>query len=204
MGRTISDVTVEHDECRAAGRLLEYPERVFNAIYIIGIADTQDIPTIGEEARSDIFREGNASVAFNRDVVVVPDPTETVEFQVARKRSGLGRYAFHHATVATHCIDFVVKNVESRLVIASSQPLLRDCHAYTCGHPLSQRTRRRLDARDPVIFGMSRSFAGELPEATDVIERYRWLPEPLVIGVHGLYTREVQDRPQQHRGMSVR
>src|SRR6516164_1292975 len=195
MGRAISDVAVEHDKGRPAGRLLEYAERAFNAIDIIGVSDAQYIPTVGEEPRSDIFREGNAGVALNGDVVVVPDPAETIEPEVSRKRCGLRCHAFHHAAVAADRVDVVVKDVVSRLVIAGGQPLLRDCHTYTRGHTLSQRTRRRLDTRDPVIFGMPRSFAGELPEAADVVERYGWLSEPLVIGIYGLYSGEVQDRP---------
>src|SRR5215469_17467320 len=188
MGRAISDVAVEHDKGRSAGRLLEYPERVFNAVDIIGIPDTQYIPTIGEEARSDILRKGNASVALNGDVVVVPGPAETVESEVSGKRRGFGRYAFHHATVAAHCIDVVIEDVESRFVVAMGQPFLGNCHAYAGRHPLPQRSRRCLDARDPVIFAMPWSLAAELPKTANIVERHRWLPEPLVIGIHGLYT----------------
>src|SRR6516225_3087257 len=174
MGRAISDVAVEHDKGRPAGRLLEYPERVFNAIDIIGVSDAQYIPAIGEEARSDIFREGNAGVAFNGDVVVVPDPAETVESEVSRKRSGLGRYAFHHATVAAHRIDVVVEDVESGFVVAIGQPFLGNCHAYAGRHPLPQGPRRCLDARDPVIFGMPWSLAADLPKTANIVERHRW------------------------------
>src|SRR5215471_2901844 len=198
MRRTISDVAVEHDEGRPAGRLLEHPERVFNAIDIIGIPDAQHIPAIGEETRCNIFREGNAGVAFNRDVVVVPDPAEAIEPEVSRKRRGFGRYAFHHAAVAADSVDVVVKDVVSRPVITSGQPLLRDCHTYARGHALPQGACRSLDARDPVIFGMPWSLAAELPKTANVIERYGRLPEPFVVGVYGLYTREMQDRPQQH------
>src|SRR5215468_2524763 len=164
MRRAISDVAVEHDKRWAAFGLLEDTQCVLNAIDIIGVSDAQHVPAIGEETRCNIFREGNAGVAFNRDVVVVPDPAEAIEPEVSRKRRGFGRYAFHHAAVAADSVDVVVKDVVSRPVITSGQPLLRDCHTYARGHALPQGACRSLDTRDPVIFGMSRSFAGELPE----------------------------------------
>src|SRR5215469_5552822 len=199
MRRTISDVAIEHDKCWAAFGLLEDTQCVLNAIDIIGVSDAQHVPAIGEETRCNIFREGNAGVAFNRDVVVVPDPAEAIEPKVSRQRRGLGRYAFHHAAVAADGVNLVVKDVVSRPVITGGQPLLRDCHTYARGYALPQRARRCFHTRDPVIFGMARSFAAELPKTANVIERYGRLPEPFVIGVYGLYTREMQNRPQQHR-----
>src|SRR5215470_3708410 len=55
-----------------------------------------------------------------------------------------------------------------------------------------------------MIFRMSRGFAAELAEMTNVVERDRGLTETLVLRVHGARARQIQYRPQQHRGVAVR
>src|SRR5262245_43549576 len=118
------------------------------------------------------------------DVVVVPDPAKVVEAQMARQRRRLRRDAFHHAAVAAHGIDAVVKDVEARPVVALGEPLLGDGHAHAGGHPLPEWTTGGLDARNPVVLGVTGGFAIELAETADVIERNRSLPQPVVVGVH--------------------
>src|SRR5262249_44913575 len=135
---------------------------------------------------------------LDSDVVVVPDPAEAIESEMAGQRGGLGRYTFHHAAVATNRIDAVVEDAVPVLVITAAQPLPGNGHPYTSGYSLPERTSRGLDAGDPMIFRMSRSFAVQLAKATNIIESHRRLPEPLVIGVDCLHARQVQNGPEQH------
>ena len=46
-----------------------------------------------------------------------------------------------------------------------------------------------------MIFGVTRSLAAELAKVTNVVERDRGLPEPLVFGVHGAGAGEMEHRP---------
>ena len=55
-----------------------------------------------------------------------------------------------------------------------------------------------------MVFRVTRGPAVDLAEAADVVERDRGMPEVLVVGIHRLRPGEVQDRPEQHRGVAVR
>jgi len=61
-------------------------ERMLDAVDIVRVADSQHIPPISEKASSDILSESDARVAFDRDVVVVPNPAEIVESQMGGER----------------------------------------------------------------------------------------------------------------------
>ena len=84
-----------------------------------------DVPAVAHEAGGDVLCEGDARVAFDRDVVVVVDPAEIVEPQMARERRRLAGDALHHAAVAADRVDVVVEDLEAGPVVAVGEPLLR-------------------------------------------------------------------------------
>src|SRR5262249_2340311 len=128
---------------------------MLDALKVVGVADAQDVPVITEKAGGDVFRERDLRIALDGDVVVVPDPAKVVPPKRARPRPPLRRDAFHHATVAAHGVDAVVKDVEARPVVALGEPLLGDGHAHAGGHPLPKWTGGSLDARNPVVLGVT-------------------------------------------------
>ena len=201
---TVADVAVENDEGRAALRLPEDLKGVLDAIDVVGVADPQNVPPVTQEPGRDVLREGDARVPLDGDVVVVVDPAEVVEAQVAGQRRRFRRNALHHAAVSANGIDVVVEDLEAGPVVAVGEPLLGDGHAHARGDALPERTGGGLDARDPVVLGVTRGLAVELAEAADVVERHRGLPQPLVFGIHRLRLGEVEHGPEQHRGVTVR
>src|SRR6266850_6110236 len=98
-------MAVQNDERGAAFGLLEYHERLFDSVNVIGIADAQDVPTVGEKARGHIFGECDIRVPFDADVVVVPDLAEVIQTQMTGERGSFGSNAFHHATVTADGVD---------------------------------------------------------------------------------------------------
>src|SRR5262249_6093544 len=56
--------------------------------------------------------------------------------------------------------------------------------------------------RHPVILGVAGRLAVDLAETTDVLERHRRLTQPLVVGIHGLRAREMEERPGEDRGVT--
>src|SRR5262249_7140866 len=102
-------MTVEDNKRGAALCLSEYLQRIFDTPNIVGIADPQDVPPIADEPCSDVFSEGDARASFDRDMVVVVDPTQIIEPQMAGKGGGFRPDAFHQTTVATHRIDVMSK-----------------------------------------------------------------------------------------------
>jgi hypothetical protein len=84
--RAVADVRVEDDQRRAVLRLPEDGQRMLDALEVVGVADLQDVPAVAHESRRGVVGERDARVAFDRDVVVVVDPAQVVELQVARER----------------------------------------------------------------------------------------------------------------------
>ena len=55
-----------------------------------------------------------------------------------------------------------------------------------------------------MILRVAWRLAVELTKMADVVECHRRLSEYLVVGIHRLGFRQVEDGPEQHRGMAVR
>ena len=123
---------------------------------------------------------------------------------MAGERCRLRPHTLHQTAVAAHRVDRVVEEVEAGLVVAARKPALADRHPDTGRDALTERPRRGLDARHPVILRMAWRLAAQLAEALDVVERHRGLAQALVLGVDGPRAREIEHRPQQHRRMPVR
>src|SRR6267378_1633379 len=137
---------------------------MLDAVDIVRVADSQHIPPISEKASSDILSKGDARVAFDRDVVVVPNPAEIVESQMGGERCRFRADALHHAAVATHRVDLVIEHIKAWAIVVVGEPLLRQRHADAGGNALTERTGRGFNARDPVVFRMSRSLTVQLAE----------------------------------------
>ena len=201
--RTVSDVAVEHNERRPALGPAEYREGVIDALNVVGVADPQHIPTVREESGGDIFGKRDAGIAFDGDVVVVPNPTEVIEAEMACQRGSFGRDAFHHAAVTADGVDVVVEDVEARFVVSVGEPFLGDGHADTGGDALAERAGRGLDAGNPMVLRMARGLAVELTKSANILERNGGLTELLIVSIDCLNFGEVQDRPEQHRSVAV-
>src|SRR4029453_17338206 len=100
---------VQDDERGPAFRLLENFERIFDAAYVVGIADAQNIPAVSEKTRGHVFGECNIRVPFDADVIVVVDPAEVIEAEMTGEGGGFRTNAFHHATVTANGVDVVVE-----------------------------------------------------------------------------------------------
>ena len=202
VGRTVSDVAGNYDQRGPILGRLGRPESAFDSREVVGIADAQHIPAVGGKARAHVFGEGNAGRAFDGDVVVVVNPAEIVQLQVAGERSGLAGDAFHHAAVSAQAVNGVVKDVEARAVVAGGQPLARDRHADAGSHALAERAGGRFHAGGPAIFRMAGGPAAELAEVPYVVQRHAGPAEDFVIRIDRLGTRQVEDRIQQHGSMA--
>src|SRR5436305_14772559 len=111
-------MAVQDDERGPAFRLFENFERLFDSANVIGIADAQNVPTIGEKTRCHVFGECYIRVPFNADVVVVPDPAEIIQTEMTGERGSFRSNAFHHATVTADGVDVVVEDYKDRFVVS--------------------------------------------------------------------------------------
>src|SRR5258706_3443055 len=65
MRGTVTDMAVQDNESGAAFGLPENCERMLDSVDIVSVTDTQNVPSISEEPRGNIFRERDSPVAFN-------------------------------------------------------------------------------------------------------------------------------------------
>lgn len=89
MRRTVADMAIQNDEGWSSLRLPENLKGAFDPIDVIGVTNAQNVPPLCQESRRDIFCERDTCVPFDRDVVVVVNPTEIVEAQVPCEGVGL-------------------------------------------------------------------------------------------------------------------
>ena len=99
------------------GSLVERcPALASSSAEVIGVADVCDVPAVAHEARCHVFAEREAGVAFDGDVIVVVDPAEIGELEVAGERSGFAGNSFHHVAIAADGVDVVIEQLEPGLV----------------------------------------------------------------------------------------
>ena len=190
-------MAVDDDHRRRVRPAAEGSEGLVEGRDVVGVRHVLDVPAIGPEARADIVAERQVGMAFDGDVVVVVDPAQVAELQMAGKRGRFVGNAFHHVAVAAHRIDVVVEEVEAGAIEVLSQPARCDRHADAVAAALSQRPGGRLDADGQPIFGVARTFAVELAEQLDIVEAHR---RPVL----GLHAGKMQQGIEQHRGVAVR
>ena len=118
-------------------------------------------------------------------------------------RGCFSRDALHQAPVSAHDVDVVVEDREPRSVVAVGEPFLRDGHPHARRGALTERPRRAFHSRHPVILGVTGRLAADLPEAANVFQRHRRLSQPLVVGVHRSRSGQMENRPEEHRGVTV-
>src|SRR5207247_1701446 len=101
-------------------------------------------------------------------------------------------------------VNIVIKDIKARSVVTMGEPFLGNRHSYACRNALSEGTGCRLHPRNPMVLRVPRGFAVELTKVTDIVERYRCVPESFVIGVDGFCPRQMKRRPEKHRSVTVR
>src|SRR6476469_185526 len=170
-------MAVQYNERGPAFRLLEYHERLFDSVNVIGIADAQNVPAVGEKTRGHVFGERDVRVPFDADVIVVPNPAEIIQTEMTGERGSFGSNAFHHATVTADGVDVVVEDFKTWFVVSVGEPLLGDGHADAGCDTLSERAGGGFHSRDPMIFRMAGRLAIELAKPANIVQRDRWLSE---------------------------
>ena len=133
--------------------------------------DMLDMPMGGLEPEQLVIIHGERRVALDRDMVVIVEIDDIAQAKVTGQAGGFRADAFHHIPVAANGIDFIIKKIETRLVVPCGQVLLRDGQAYPIGEALSQRARRDLDAGREPVFRVSRCLAVQLPKVFNIIQR---------------------------------
>jgi len=101
------------------------------------------------------------------------------------------RDTFHHATITQKHVGIVIDDLVARLVEFRRQQLFRHRHSHCIGDTLAERAGGGFNTRRVAVFGMTRGLGMHLAETLQLI--------------HGqIVTRQMQQRVDQHRAVSVR
>ncbi len=201
VGGAPADVAVDDDQGRATRLGFEVVEGGGDRLGVVGVDDVGDVPAVAGEPGRHVVVVGEVGFAVDRDVVVVVDPAEVVELQVAGDRGGLAGDPLHQAAVAGDRVDVEVEEVGP---VAGALPLRGDRHPDRGRDALSERPGGRLHPRGPAVLGVAGGARVELAEALDVGEADRRLADHLVVGVDRPHVGQVQQRVEQHRGVPGR
>src|SRR6185437_5487279 len=71
MRRAVTDVAVNHDQCRCIASPLETGEQLCQSGRIVRVVQPMHRPAIGAEASGHVFAEGKVGLAFDADLIVV-------------------------------------------------------------------------------------------------------------------------------------
>ena len=82
MRRPVTDVAVQNNERWPITRLVKDVYGVLDALDVVGVAYTQNVPSISQKSRLDVLCKRDARFSLDGDVVVVVDPAKVVEAQV--------------------------------------------------------------------------------------------------------------------------
>ena len=203
-GRAVANMTVHDDHRRPVIGGQKFFIGRCQLAELVGVLHMGDVPPIGLEPLSHVLGEGDVRVAVNGHVVVVEDPAQVRQLEMASKRGGLTADAFHQAAFAAERVNIEVEDVEARLVVGSAKPFAGHGHADACRQTLPKRAGRGFNAGGPTIFGMSGTAATFFAEGLDVRHRDRFAAL-LLIGVLGRFNaRQMNQAVEQHRGVPRR
>ncbi len=76
IGSAVADDAFHDDQRRLVGTSLERFNRLGKCSHIVGIVNMLNVPAHARKLQSHVFTERQRRVAFDRDLVVVIDPTK--------------------------------------------------------------------------------------------------------------------------------
>src|SRR5262245_28901059 len=86
MWGAVADMAVENNEGWTVFLVLENIKGVPDPIDVVGVANPQNIPSVGQKPGGDVLREGDARVSLDGDVVVVVNPAKIIQAQMGGER----------------------------------------------------------------------------------------------------------------------
>mmetsp|Transcript_100933 Transcript_100933/g.308628 ORF Transcript_100933/g.308628 Transcript_100933/m.308628 type:complete len:359 (+) Transcript_100933:1114-2190(+) len=206
--RSPSDVGVHNEERRPLLFPLEDHDCAGEGLDVVGVADADDVPPVGDEPRRDVLRDRPSGVALDRDLVVVPNPAEVVELHVPGERRRFGGDALLQAAVAAEGVDVVAEELEARLVELLREPLRRHRHADAVGHALPERAGGGLHAGGEAVLRVAGARRAALPEVLDRLDRHRHARRVALRGARLAaradvpHARHVEQAVNQHGGVT--
>ncbi len=166
-------------------------DRAIDRFDVVAVDVGDHVPAIGFEALGRVVSEPALDLAVNGDLVVVVERDELAQAERSGERAGLVGDSLHQAAVTDRHVGMVIDDAGGGAVEFGGKDAFCDRHADRIRQSLSQGTRGRLNARGNPEFGVARRLRMQLAEALELLHRQ-------------VVARQMQQRIQQHRAVSVR
>ena len=111
--RAVADVAVHDDQHRLVAVGEEFFVGARKLQQIVRVGHARHVPAIADESRHHVFAERPTRRTVQRHAVVVVDPAQIAELQVAGQGSGFSRDAFHQVAIAAHGVHTKIEQIES-------------------------------------------------------------------------------------------
>ena len=203
VGRSPADVAVDDDQGGSIVGLLEHVQGPLQEVEVVRVTDPDHVPAVADESRRHVVGVGQFGVSLDGDVVVVVDPAEVGQLEVAGKGGRLAADPLHEAAIAADRIDVEVEELEVGTVEVLGHPAGGHRHPHRGRDPLTEGTGGGLHPGGPPVLGMTRALAAELAEVPDVVEAHRGFADDLVLRVHRLHPAQVEEGVEEHGGVAV-
>ncbi len=160
-----------------------------NLVVIVAV-NLDDVPVVATEAGGHVVGVGEFGAAFDGDLVVVVDPDEVVEAEVAGEGGGFVGDAFLKVAVGDDGVDVVVADGVFRRVEGGGKVFLGDGHADGVAGALAEGAGGAFDAGGFVKLGVAGGEAVPLAEVFQLIEGDGFVAREVEKGVdeHGAVT----------------
>ena len=192
VGATKGDVRADDDEGRAIGDAPGRGERRVERAQVVPVRHPRHVPAVGFEPLGGIVRERQVGGAVDGDAIIVVDPDQAVELQVAGERAGLVGGALHQVAVRGEEVRVMIDDgVAPSPVELRGEVRPGERHADGVAHALAERPRSGLDAGRETVLRVARRAAAPLAKLLQVLERE-------------VVSCEVEHRVQQHAGVADR
>ena len=135
--RTETNDALQNNNGRFARRVLKALHCSTNGIQIVGILDCHCVPSESLKFRGRIFRKCQIRFTFDRDVIVVINPAEVIQFQVTSNRCCFATDSFHEVAIGAKYVYVVIKEIRSVSIKTCGFPFGSHGHANTCANTLA-------------------------------------------------------------------
>ena len=187
----LADVRLRDHQRGAVGAAPGVGDGAVHRVDVVAVDRADDVPAIGLEPGRRVVDEPGRHRAVDRDAVVVIDGDQLGQLPGAGQRAGFVADAFHQAPVAHQHIGVVVDDGVAFAVELRGQQFLGQRHAHRVADALAQRAGGGLHTGRDADLGMTGGLAVQLAEILQLADRQ-------------VVARQVQQRVNQHGGVTVR
>ena len=158
----------DDDQCRPLRLGDRAPRRRFEHVELVGaLANVHHVPAVGRKTLGRVVVQRELGRPVDRDVIVVVEHRQAVQFERARQRGRLVTDALFETAVAGKDPGSVI---DQFFAVVGAKDTFREGHTDTVGDALTQGAGRYFNGRRDAAFGMAGRSRVSLAEHRKVLD----------------------------------